>query len=103
MDNVIFVAPLPTSVPCPAYEFFRQLTSAERIAIHTLSQSDVNAYDFMFTLQMTVANGDVVVATDPEFIAAMAYLQVTPSSSPCLTAARATQLTAYVLNYIPST
>jgi len=60
-------------------------------AIHALAATDANVYAFMHVLEMSIAAGADVVANDSVLIEAMAYLQVTPASVPCLTAARAAQ------------
>jgi len=92
----VFTPPtIPTNtrpLSIDAYEFYRLITAAERIAIHNLALTDMAAYDFMYTLQLTVSKGGNVVYSDPDLIAAMAYLQATPSNSPIFTAARAAQL-----------
>ncbi|MDR3480643.1 MAG: hypothetical protein P4L91_07995 [Burkholderiaceae bacterium] len=88
-----------TAVPCPAYEFYRFLTSAERIAIHALAATDMAVYDFMYTLQVTISNGGNVLATDPDMVTALAYLQTVPSGAPIFSAARAAAIIAFIQNY----
>jgi len=95
---VMSAAPAPP-IPCPAYAFYRFLTQAERIAIRALSATDVNVYDFMYTLQLTISNLGNVDMADPEMIAAMAYLQTVPSGAPIFSATRAAAIIAFVQNY----
>lgn len=78
----------------PAFDFYRRFTAAERIAIRTLAQTDPVAADFMATLDATISSGSRVLASDPDLIAGLGYLQTKPTGSPVLTSMRATQLLA---------
>ena len=87
--------PVPTPiVTIPAFDFYRRLTAAERIAIRMLAATDPIANDFLHTLDSAIASGTAVSATDPDLLAGMAYLQVHPAASPCLTAARVATILA---------
>jgi hypothetical protein len=92
-DYTLLDEPLPPAQPasCPAYDWYRKFTLAEMTAIHALAATDSSVYAFMHVLEMSIAAGADVVSNDPVLIEAMAYLQVTPASAPCLTAARAAQ------------
>lgn len=91
---MVFSAPPTAPAPParrPAYDWYRSFTLAEMTAIHALTATDANVYAFMHVLEMSIAAGSDVVSNDPVLIEAMGYLQVTPASAPCLTAARAKQ------------
>jgi hypothetical protein len=91
---IVFAAPQAPSAPPArraAYDWYRSFTLAELTAIHTLANTDANVFAFMHVLEMSIAAGTDVVSNDPVLVAAMGYLQITPASAPCLTAARAAQ------------
>jgi len=94
MSEIVTIQQAPSAKSWDAYAFYRLFTPAERIAIRTLGNTDPVAYDFLHTLEMTIAASGRVVATDPDLVAGMAYLQAQPSSSPVLTAARAAAILA---------
>lgn len=92
---MVFSEPPATPAPPvrrPAYDWYRSFTMAEMTAIHALAATDADVYAFMHVLEMSIAAGSDVVSNDPVLIQAMDYLQVTPASAPCLTAARVAQL-----------
>jgi len=99
LDNGTAIREINSAPPTPpkswdAYAFYRLFTPAERIAIRTLGNTDSIAYDFLHTLEMTIASGGRVNANDADLAAGVAYLQAQPSSSPALTAARAAAILA---------
>lgn len=78
----------------PAFEFYRRLTSAERIAVRSLAKTDPIAEDVIHTLDAAIASGTQVRSDDPDLIAGMAYLSATPVGSPVLAPGRAAEITA---------
>lgn len=97
-DYTLLDEPLPPAqaASCPAYDWYRKFTLAEMTAIHALANTDANAFAFMHILEMSIAAGTDVVSNDPALVAGLGYLQVTPASAPCLTAARAAQLISMI-------
>lgn len=90
----VFSAPPAEPKAWQAFDFYRRFTTAERIAIRNLAQTDSIAADFMATLDATIASGARVVANDPDLLAGLGYLQTKPTGSPVLTAGRAAELLA---------
>lgn len=82
--------PAPPAPPamCDAFTFYRAFTPVERIAIRMLAKVDPIAEDFEATLDKAISSGSRVFANDPDLLAAMHYLSVTPSDSPVLSAER---------------
>ena len=58
-------------------EFLRRFTSAQRIAIRTLTKTDPIADDFMRLLDATIAQGSGVNLMDQDTIDGVGYLEVT--------------------------
>ena len=58
-------------------EFLRRFTSAQRIAIRTLTKTDPIADDFMRLLDATIAQGSGVNLMDQDTIDGVGYLAVT--------------------------
>ena len=95
-DGTSFTPPAPTPPPAPtalpAFQFYRALTAAERIAIRALAASDPLAADFMHTLDNAIASATPVSKSDPDLVAGMNYLSTQPAGSPCITPARVAAL-----------
>ena len=77
-----------------AFVFYRKFTSAERIAAKTLALTDMNAADFMHTLDNAIAAKANVRSDDPDTIAGLAYLSAMPVANPVLAAGRSAALLA---------
>lgn len=64
------VAPSPL-LKWDALDFKRRFTQAERINIHTLAQSNMQALDFLDLLNTAAATGTMIHSTDPDVIAGL--------------------------------
>jgi hypothetical protein len=84
--NGEFIAP-PTAIArtfksWPAFDFYRRLTSAERIAIRERAKTDPIAEDIYATLNAAIASGANVRDDDPDTLAGLAYLESTGDLAP---------------------
>jgi len=59
---------------CTGLEFLRRFTTAQRIAIRSLSETDPIAKDFMHLLDSTIAQGSRVNLDDPDTALGVGYL-----------------------------
>ena len=75
--DIPFVPPPITERFISGVEFLRRFTSAQRIAIRTLTKTDPVADDFMRLLDATIAQGSGVNLMDQDTIDGVGYLAVT--------------------------
>ena len=75
-------------------DFLRRFTQTERIAVRTLANTDPYVYDFWHLLDSAIASGTPIVANDPDVIAGLAYLSITPTGTPVLATGRSAEILA---------
>jgi hypothetical protein len=71
-------------------------TQLERISINKLSQTDVNAADFLFIFSSANAGQINVYSDDANLLKGLDYFSKTPTSSPCLANGRKDEIIAAI-------